>query len=131
MTRWRSLNGFLFVIVVLAGWEAAARAGWFNPLVIPALSRILDTFGTLVLSGEIPLQIVASLKRALLGYLLAAVVFVPLGILMGLFRPIRRALEVIVEMMRPIPPPVMIPVAMLFFGLEDGMKIVVIFFSCA
>src|SRR5262245_65721989 len=34
-------------------------------------------------------------------------------------------------MLRPIPPPVVIPAAMLFFGLEDGMKIFVIFFSCA
>jgi ABC-type nitrate/sulfonate/bicarbonate transport system permease component len=39
--------------------------------------------------------------------------------------------EVIVEMLRPVPPPVLIPVAMLFFGLEDKMKIFVIFFSCA
>jgi len=131
MSRARSVNGFVFLVLVLGGWEAAARAGWFNPLVVPALSRILDTFSTLVVSGQIPLQIVASLKRALLGYVLAAVVFIPLGILMGLFTPVRWALEVIVEMMRPIPPPVIIPVAMLFFGLEDEMKIVVIFFSCA
>jgi ABC-type nitrate/sulfonate/bicarbonate transport system permease component len=38
---------------------------------------------------------------------------------------------VIVEMLRPVPPPVVIPVALLFFGLEDEMKIFVIFFSCA
>jgi ABC-type nitrate/sulfonate/bicarbonate transport system permease component len=50
---------------------------------------------------------------------------------MGLFDTCRRALEVVIEMLRPIPPPVVIPVALLFFGLEDGMKIFVIFFSCA
>ena len=50
---------------------------------------------------------------------------------MGLFDKIHRALEVTVEMLRPIPPPVVIPAAMLFFGLEDEMKIFVIFFSCA
>ena len=86
---------------------------------------------SLVLSGQIPLQIVASLKRALLGYVLAAVVFIPLGIAMGLFDGARRAFEVIVEILRPVPPPVIIPVAMLFFGLEDEMKVFVIFFSCA
>ncbi|MGH7488130.1 MAG: ABC transporter permease, partial [bacterium] len=71
------------------------------------------------------------MKRAIVGYLLAALVFIPLGILMGLFAGVHRALEVIVEMLRPIPPPAIIPVAMLFFGLEDEMKIFVIFFSCA
>ena len=50
---------------------------------------------------------------------------------MGLFDRVHRALEVIIEMVRPIPPPVIIPVAMLFFGLEDEMKVFVIFFSCA
>jgi ABC-type nitrate/sulfonate/bicarbonate transport system permease component len=77
------------------------------------------------------MQIILSMKRAVMGYLLAAVVFIPLGILMGLSQRIYRALEVIVEMLRPVPPPVVIPVALLFFGLEDGMKIFVIFFSCA
>jgi ABC-type nitrate/sulfonate/bicarbonate transport system permease component len=71
------------------------------------------------------------MKRAAMGYLLAAVIFIPLGIVMGLFAFCRRALEVVVEMLRPIPPPVVIPVALLFFGLEDEMKIFVIFFSCA
>ena len=62
---------------------------------------------------------------------MAALVFIPLGILMGLSLTVYRLFEVIVEMLRPVPPPVMIPVAMLFFGLEDEMKIFVIFFSCA
>ena len=71
------------------------------------------------------------MKRAAAGYVMAALVFIPLGILMGLSRSLYRLFEVIVEMLRPVPPPVIIPVAMLFFGLEDEMKIFVIFFSCA
>src|SRR5260370_36260849 len=71
------------------------------------------------------------MKRAAAGYFLAAAVFVPLGIFMGLSQRIYSLFEVIVEMLRPVPPPVLIPLAMLFFGLEDEMKIFVIFFSCA
>ena len=115
----------------MAAWELAARANLVNPLIVPALSRILGVFWDLVVSGQIPMQIALSMKRAAIGYLLAVAVFVPLGILMGLYDRIYRALEVIVEMLRPVPPPVVIPVALLFFGLEDGMKIFVIFFSCA
>lgn len=63
--------------------------------------------------------------------MLAAAIFIPLGVLMGLFDAFHRGLEVIIEMLRPIPPPVVVPVAMLFFGLEDEMKIFVICFSCA
>jgi ABC-type nitrate/sulfonate/bicarbonate transport system permease component len=129
--RAQRISGLCFLGGLLAAWEIAARADLLNPLIVPAVSRILTVFWDLLWSGQIPLQVLASMTRALIGYLLAATVFVPLGIVMGLFERIRRALEVIVEMLRPIPPPVVIPVALLFFGLEDEMKIFVIFFSCA
>jgi NitT/TauT family transport system permease protein len=129
--RESKLNGLFFLLGLLLVWELMARAEWVNPLVVPPVSRILRTFFDLLWTGQIPLQILASLKRATVGYVLAALVFIPLGIFMGLFESIHRALAVIVEMLRPIPPPVIIPVAMLFFGLEDEMKVFVIFFSCA
>lgn len=129
--RAEQLSGLGFLLVLLAMWELAARAELVNPLIIPPLSRVLAVFWDLFLSGEMPMQIAVSMKRAAVGYGLAGAVFIPLGLVMGLSRPIHRALEVIVEMLRPIPPPVVIPVALLFFGLEDEMKIFVIFFSCA
>jgi ABC-type nitrate/sulfonate/bicarbonate transport system permease component len=129
--RESKLSGVLFLLRLMVVWELAAQRQWLNPLIVPPLSRIFASFGSLVAAGDIPLQILASLKRAAIGYVLAAAVFIPLGILMGLFDGCRRALDVIIEMLRPIPPPVVIPVALLFFGLEDEMKIFVIFFSCA
>jgi ABC-type nitrate/sulfonate/bicarbonate transport system permease component len=127
----KKLTGILFVCGLLVVWELVARAELINPLIVPAPSRILGIFWDLVASGQIPMQILFSMKRALAGYFLAAAVFIPLGIVMGLYRPVHRLLEVIIEMLRPVPPPVIIPVAMLIFGLGDEMKIFVIFFSCA
>jgi ABC-type nitrate/sulfonate/bicarbonate transport system permease component len=129
--RESKLNGAFFLLALLLVWELAAQAEWVNPLIVPPVTKVVGTFLELLWSGQIPLQILASLKRAAVGYVLAAAVFIPLGILMGLFDAVRGALEVSVEMLRPIPPPVVIPAAMLFFGLEDEMKIFVIFFSCA
>lgn len=126
-----SYNGALFLLGVMAIWELVARAEWVNPLIVPPLSRILAVFSELFWSGQIPSQILVSMKRAALGYFLAALIFIPLGILMGLSRSIHRLFEVVIEMLRPIPPPVVIPVAMLFLGLGDEMKVFVIFFSCA
>jgi NitT/TauT family transport system permease protein len=123
--------GMLFFVGLLGLWEIIARAELINPLIVPAPSRILGIFWELAASGQIPMQILLSMKRASAGYFLAAAIFIPLGIVMGLFRPIQRLLEVIIEMLRPVPPPVIIPAAMLVFGLEDEMKIFVIFFSCA
>ncbi|MGH7767484.1 MAG: ABC transporter permease [Candidatus Binatia bacterium] len=130
-SRESKLNGAVVVLAVMAAWEMASRAETLNPLFFPPMSTILKTFLDLLSSGEIPTQIVNSMRRAAVGYALAAVVFIPLGILMGLFDGLRRALEIVIETARPIPPPVVVPVAMLFFGLGDGMKIFVIFFSSA
>jgi ABC-type nitrate/sulfonate/bicarbonate transport system permease component len=131
MIRESKVNGVFFLLALLLAWELVAQAEWVNPLIVPPLSKIFTSFGSLISSGQIPLQILVSMKRAAAGYLLATIVFIPLGVLMGLFDAFHRALEVIIEMFRPIPPPVIIPVAILFFGLEDEMKVFVIFFSCA
>jgi NitT/TauT family transport system permease protein len=129
--RAQKISGLLFLFGLMGAWELAARAETVNPLMVPPLSRILGVFWDLTSSGQIPMQTILSMKRALAGYLLAAAVFIPLGILMGLDQRIHRAFEVIVEVLRPVPPPVVIPLALLFFGLEDEMKVFVIFFSCA
>jgi ABC-type nitrate/sulfonate/bicarbonate transport system permease component len=125
------INGLLFLLGLLVVWEIVAQAEWVNPLIVPPLSKILSIFAETVADGQIPSQILVSMKRALVGYLLAAAVFIPLGIFMGLSPTFYRLFEVVVEMLRPVPPPVVIPVALLFFGLGDEMKIFVIFFSCA
>ncbi|MEK7210431.1 MAG: ABC transporter permease [Candidatus Binatota bacterium] len=132
--KWDSeskLNGILVLAAVIPIWEFVSRAELVNPLFFPPMSKILKSFFLLLLSGDLPYQIFLSLKRAAAGYLLAALVFIPLGVAMGLFQWVYRMLELVIEMARPIPPPVVVPVAMLFFGLGDEMKIFVIFFSCA
>ena len=125
------INGVFALLALMAFWEIVARAGLLNPLLFPPLSRIVGAFLALIASGEIPVQVARSMGRAAAGYFLAAAVFIPLGVAMGLFERVYRALEITIETLRPIPPPVVIPVAMLFLGIGDGMKIFVIFFSCA
>ena len=127
----RRINGVIALAAMLLLWELIARLELVHPIFFPPMSRIVETFGEMLLSGEIPRQVLVSLRRAAIGYVLAAGVFIPLGIAMGLYRPIQRGLEPIVELLRPIPPPAMVPVAILFFGLDDAMKIFVIFISCA
>jgi ABC-type nitrate/sulfonate/bicarbonate transport system permease component len=106
MLRETQFNGFMFIAALLVVWECIAQVGLVSPLIVPPLSKILQSFCSLVWSGQIPLQILASMKRAAAGYLLAALVCVPVRILMGVFDRLYDALEVIVEMLRPIPPPV-------------------------
>jgi ABC-type nitrate/sulfonate/bicarbonate transport system permease component len=129
--RESKLNGLVVLFGALVVWEVVSRLGIVNPLLFPPMSKISKSFFFLLVSGEIPLQILMSLKRAAAGYILAAIVFIPLGVAMGLYRRVYRMLEIVIETARPIPPPAIVPVAMLFFGLGDVMKIFVILFACA
>ena len=78
--RAAKIQGFLFLLGLLAVWELVAQFEWVNPLIVPPLSKILRIFFELVLSGQITGQILVSMKRAAAGYFLAAAVFIPLGI---------------------------------------------------
>jgi ABC-type nitrate/sulfonate/bicarbonate transport system permease component len=57
------LNGFKFLAVLLCVWECIAQAGLVSPLIVPPLSKILQSFGSLVWSGQLPLHIFGPIKQ--------------------------------------------------------------------
>ena len=67
-------TGPLFLLALLVIWEIVAQTEWINALIIPPPSRMSKIFSELVVSGQIPWQILASMKRAAAGYFLAAAV---------------------------------------------------------
>ena len=126
-SRW---TGVAFLILLALLWEAAGRGGWVHKLLFPPASAILSTFWDLLLSGEILRQLGVSLWRAAMGYALAAVVAVALGVAMGYWRRIYEACEILIELLRAVPPPAVIPLAMVFLGIGDALKVFIIFFAC-
>jgi ABC-type nitrate/sulfonate/bicarbonate transport system permease component len=84
-----------------------------------------------VWTGErIRTDVVPSLLRLTAGYALAALVGIGLGVMIGLNRRVRAALEPVLEFFRAIPPPVLVPIIMLFAGIGNTMKVVVIVSGC-
>jgi ABC-type nitrate/sulfonate/bicarbonate transport system permease component len=123
------LLGVLLIVVLLALWEVTGRMGWISPLSLPPLSSVTRTLWELVLSGEIPNQLAASLRRMFAGYFIGAVLGVLFGLLMGSFRAVYHLLEPITEILRPIPSPAYVPIAILFLGIDDEMKLFMIAFA--
>ena len=127
-SRWAGVG----VLVVLAfAWEAAGRGGWIHPLLFPPLTAVLSELFRDVASGEIVRHLGISLWRAALGYSAAAVFAILLGIAMGYWRRVYDACEITVELVRAVPPPAVIPLAMVFLGIGDALKVFIIFFACA
>jgi ABC-type nitrate/sulfonate/bicarbonate transport system permease component len=123
-----SIVGFLVV------WYAVSLLNahvWrvFNPVLLPPPHEVLAAAVQLTLSGELPRDIAASLSRVVLGFLVAAVLGVGLGTLIGRSRTIEKLLEPALELMRPIPPLAFLPVFVLWFGIGESSKVAFITYS--
>ena len=93
---------------------------------LPPLRTILRAFAETWTLERFQADVLPSLARFAAGYALAGVVGVTVGLLIGGLRWLRALLEPVLEFFRAIPPPVLVPVIMLFAGIDHTMKVVVI-----
>ncbi|MET9381178.1 ABC transporter permease subunit [Streptomyces sp. NPDC002928] len=128
----RALLRLLFVFalpaVLVALWWAASDGS--TNVYWPPLRTILKTFPDVWTADRLRTDVLPSLERLAAGYATAAVVAVALGTVIGSYRRVRAVCEPVLEFLRAVPPPVLIPVIMLFAGIGDTMKIVVIASGC-
>ncbi|MHA5046971.1 ABC transporter permease [Streptomyces sp. SD15] len=128
----RVLSRILFVValpaLVVAGWWLASDGS--TDVYWPPLRTILKTFPDVWTGERLRADVLPSVLRLLAGYLSAAVVGVALGTVIGSYRRVRAVCEPVLEFLRAVPPPVLIPVIMLFAGIGDTMKIAVIASGC-
>ncbi|MGW1721664.1 ABC transporter permease [Streptomyces sp. NPDC002306] len=128
----RALLRLLFVCalpaVLIALWWAAS-AGSTN-VYWPPLRTILTTFPDVWTADRLRADVLPSVERLAAGYALAGVAGVALGTVIGSHRRVRAVCEPVLEFLRAVPPPVLVPVIMLFAGIGDTMKIVVIASGC-
>jgi len=111
---WLSMS----LILPLFFWELAARS-INNAVLLPSPVLVGRSFVELLVSGSLPSDILASLRRVFLGFIVASLLAVPLALSMAFFLPLRRLLLPVVTLLRPIPPIAWIPLAILWFGLGD------------
>lgn len=108
-------------------WAISAESTNFY---FPPLSEIVARLIEQWLGPRLAADVLPSLSRLTAGYLIAAVAGIALGVLVGTYQTLRDLLEPVLEFFRAIPPPVVVPILMLLFGIENTMKIVVIGFGC-
>ncbi|WP_026733803.1 ABC transporter permease [Fischerella sp. PCC 9605] len=118
---------FLSISVPILLWWIIANTGLIPPLFLPSPSQVWDAFQRLLASGDLQKDIAFSLFRVLGGFLLAAIISIPLGTLMGTFASIRALLEPLIGIVRYMPAPAFIPLLILYFGLGETPKIMLIF----
>jgi taurine transport system permease protein len=124
--------GAVAVIVFVAAWEIVVRLGMIDPFFLPAPSTIVQRAYDMAATGEKILlhDIWKSATRVLIGFLLSAAVGVPLGLLMGMSKYVRAALNPIVSIIRPLPALSWIPLSMLWLGIGEKQKFAIVFMGC-
>lgn len=108
---------------VLLAWELAVRSRLANPVFLPAPSTIVATLWDMTLNDNLLWNAGVSSLRVWVAFLLAAVMAIPIGMLMSVYRPISAALEPLIDFIRYLPVPALVPLSIIWFGVGESNKI--------
>ena len=127
VSRWpEHVLGAGVILIALSAVELAVRTGYVNGALIPAPSAVAQRVAVIVASGELFAPLATTLYLLFTAYFAASALAIAVGLLMGRFAPLYNLLEPLVEVLRPLPKPALLPPLILFLGLGDAMKLTVI-----
>jgi len=125
----KTLYPLITLVCISLLWEVVTRfSGWSNH-VFPGPIAVLTSMVELIANGSLLKNTVASLFRVSIGFSLAVVLGVPLGIILGRVEITKLLFNPLIQFLRPISPLAWIPLAMLWFGIGDLPAIFLIFLA--
>ena len=121
----------LTIVVFLVLWEIAVNTGLISSTFLPKPSQLAETFVDKLSQAEpegatLGQNILSSLQTSLSGFIVAVLIGIPLGLLMGFYEPIDRFVKPIFELIRPIPPIAWIPLTVVMLGIGFQAKMFII-----
>jgi len=123
------VRGALAIVVVAACYEATARSGLFPRALLPTLPKVAETLVALIADGTMLRHAATTLYRMMCGFMLAVAIGLPLGIMMGRFRPLEKFVMPLASALMPIPSLAWVPVFILWFGLGNTVSILIVFYA--
>lgn len=127
LTPAAALQYMALPLIVLVVWELSSLIGLIKPITLPSPTRVLETFWELLRSGQLLRHVEISIIRVLEGSAAAAFFGIVLGIGIGLSRSLARVMDLVIQVLKPIPPIAWIPMAILWFGIGELSKVYLIF----
>jgi len=121
------------VVTIAVLWVCSSVYGWTDPTFLPGPGSVWDKFIEVLSKGYRNVTLFehlgASLFRIVAGFAIGCVVGIPLGLAMGLSNILRGIFDPIVEFFRPIPPLAFIPLVILWFGIGEESKVLLLFLA--
>lgn len=115
--------------VFLMIWEIAPRLGWVDKAFLPPFSKVITTFFSLILSGELELHIAISMQRSLIGFGLGMLLAIPLGLIIGWFKWFEFYIDPLLQTFRQTSTIALLPVFMFLFGIGEISKVAIVFWG--
>lgn len=128
-TDWSKLLPFSGPVVLFVLWDLVVRLGLIKAILLPSPSATLVTLVTGLAGGPLLLDFGVTVLRTLEAFLLAAVVGVPLGVLLGSNEKAYRSVEFLIDFFRSTPSSALIPLFLLIFGVSDINKVAIAAFG--
>jgi sulfonate transport system permease protein len=119
----RDITPWLLPLLLLVVWQAASSFGTLSSSILPAPAEVIDAGWRLSLSGELPHNIAISFLRAIAGLVVGGGIGFALGLANGLSDLSERLTDSTVQMIRNVPHLAMIPLVILWFGIDEGAKL--------
>jgi sulfonate transport system permease protein len=119
----KRLVPWMLPIALISVWELTARMGWLSTRILPEPWAVIQAFCKLAESGELWQHLWVSTARALSGLLIGGGLGLGLGLLTGSLRWAETLLDTTLQMVRNIPPLALIPLVILWFGIDETAKL--------
>ncbi|MFJ9824595.1 ABC transporter permease [Streptomyces sp. NPDC101160] len=127
----RAGTGSAAVVALLLLWETAPRLGIVDRTFLPPFSEVARAWWELAADGQLADNARASLTRSLSGFGIAVALAVPLGLLIGWYRPVADLLGPLLEVFRNTAALALLPVFVLLLGIGETSKISIVVYACA
>ncbi|GHV59297.1 hypothetical protein FACS1894103_2410 [Campylobacterota bacterium] len=113
-------------VLIVVVWKLAEVAGYTTPYTMPAPEEVVLTAIEFIADGSLWTHIVTSFLRVIEGFMIALVLALAFGVVIGLNRRFERFTDAVLQLIKPIPPIAWIPLAILWFGIGEASKIYII-----
>lgn len=118
-------------VALFAIWWVVTATGMVDPVLLPSPVATFVYLVRTLASGEIVPDLVATVRRTIEAFLIAAVIGVPLGVVLGSSERVYRSAEFVIDFFRSTPSSALIPLFVLLFGLSDANKVAIAAFAAA
>ncbi|MFZ1427652.1 MAG: ABC transporter permease [Geminicoccaceae bacterium] len=123
---WRLTLAALPWAILLLAWTLVRAAGLVSPTLLPSPAQVFAQGWSLAATGELWQHVLASTMRVVAGVLIGTSLALPVGFLLGRLPTARHAFEPLLNFFRALPPIALIPLVIVYFGIGESAKLIVL-----